>query len=546
VRGQGPGGFPGPEAPPLRSTAVDSWNLGDLFEAVVDAVPEREAVVSDAARLTYAALDDRADRLAHVLAGHGVGPGDHVGLVLRNGHEYLEAMLAAFKLRAVPINMNTRYTTDELAYLFADATPTVVLHEPDLADRVRDALAAAGSSAATLARGADHEAALAAAEPGRPVLARSGDDRYLLYTGGTTGQPKGVVWRHEDLLFAALGGGNPGGEPVERPDELVANAVAGRTRCLPASPFTHGTAHWTALTTLLNGGVVLVDTGDRFDAARLWDLAEREAASILVIVGDAFARPLADALEAQPGRWQLDELLVVLSGGAILSPVVRDDLLTHLPWAVVVDGYGTSETGGQGQMPVWAGQPPTTLPRFHVDEDTAVLDDAGRPAPPGSGLVGRLARRGHIPLGYHRDPARTAETFTTLGGQRWAVPGDLARVEADGSVTLLGRGASSINTGGEKVFPEEVEMVLKGHPDVFDAVVIGVPDERFGERVAAVVQGRTGRPIDLDELDRHCRARLADYKVPRKVVVVDEVRRRPSGKPDLTWARDAVLAPRPG
>jgi acyl-CoA synthetase (AMP-forming)/AMP-acid ligase II len=524
---------------------VESWNLGDLFEGVADAVPTRDAVVSDRARLTYRELDQRADRLAHVLADAGVGPGDHVGLVLRNGHEYLEAMLAAFKLRAIPINVNTRYTTDELGYILRDAAPTVVVCEADLAERVGAATAATaptGRPASILVRGDPYEAALAAADPSRLAIRRSGDDRYLLYTGGTTGHPKGVVWRHEDLLFAALGGGNPGGDPVRHPSEVIALARTGRTRCLPASPFTHGTAHWTALSTLLRGGTVVVDTSPTFDPVHLWDLAEREKADILVIVGDAFARPLADALDQHPDRWDLSDLLVVLSGGAILSPVVRAHLLDHLPWAVVVDGYGTSETGGQGQMPVWAGQDPGALPRFHVDEDTAVLDDAGRPAPPGSGLVGRLARRGHIPLGYHGDPAATEETFATLHGQRWAVPGDLARVEADGSVTLLGRGTSSINSGGEKVFPEEVEIVLKAHPDVFDAVVVGIPDERFGERVAAVIAVRPGRRFDPASVEAHCRRHLAAFKVPRRMVEVDAVRRRPTGKVDLAWARSCLVA----
>jgi acyl-CoA synthetase (AMP-forming)/AMP-acid ligase II len=247
---------------------------------------------------------------------------------------------------------------------------------------------------------------------------------------------------------------------------------------------------------------------------------------------------LADALEANPDRWVLDDLLVILSGGAVLSPAVRSALLALLPSVVVVDGYGTSETGGQGQMPVWPGQPGASLPRFHLDDDTAVLDDAGRPAPPGSGLVGRLARKGHIPIGYRGDPERTAITFPVIDGQRWSVPGDLARVESDGSITLLGRGSSSINSGGEKVFPEEVEAVLKAHPAVFDVVVIGLPDDRWGEQVRAVVQLRPGHAATVSELQAHCRTQLAAFKVPRRVVLVDAVPRRPSGKPDLRSVRD--------
>jgi acyl-CoA synthetase (AMP-forming)/AMP-acid ligase II len=322
---------------------------------------------------------------------------------------------------------------------------------------------------------------------------------------------------------------------------VARRALDGRTRIVPASPFTHGTAHWTALATLLNGGAVVIDTGSSFVAERLLDLADREHATMLVIVGDAFARPLVAALDAAPDRWPLDDLLTILSGGAVLSPSTRDHLLDHLPWIVIVDGYGTSETGGQGAMPVWAGQrSATALPRFHVGEDTVVLDDAGRPAAPGSGLVGRLARRGHIPVGYLDDRELSAATFTTIGEVRWAIPGDLARVEGDGTITLLGRGSSSINTGGEKVFPEEVELALKGHRDVYDAVVVGVPDDRFGERVAAVVQVRPGADLDVTALQQHCRNQLADYKVPRHIVV-DEVRRRPTGKADLRWARTRLL-----
>ena len=525
-----------------------TWNLADLFERVVDETRDREAVVSPGIRMDYATLDNRANRVAHLLTSLGVGPGDRVALALRNGHEYLESMLGAFKIRAIPTNVNTRYTADELEYLMGDSSPAVAIVEPDIADRIRSSLDRRGLSAPVIVRGEDYESQLAAADHHRPLLERSSDDLYIVYTGGTTGLPKGVVWRHEDLLFGALGGGNPGGDPVTHPDEVVAVARSGRTRCLPASPFTHGTAHWTAFTTLLRGGTVVIDTGTNFDAQRLWDLVEAEAVSILVIVGDAFARPLADALVASPERWELSNLVVVLSGGAVLSPSVRTELLDHIPWVVVVDGYGTSETGGQGQMPVWAGEKETRGTRFHVDSDTVVLDDAGRAAAPGSGVVGRLARRGHIPLGYHGEGAETHDTFVVLGGERWAIPGDLARVEGDGSITLLGRGASSINSGGEKVFPEEVEQVLKAHPAVFDAVVVGVPDERFGQRVAAVVQPRFGVTIEIEDLQAHVRRHLAAFKVPRRVAVVESLIRRPTGKADLNWARAqfSVLTDQPG
>lgn len=522
---------------------MSTWNLADLFESVVDAVAERPAVVTANARLSYGELDHRANRLAAALADMGVGVGTRVGVALHNDHPYLEAMLAAFKLRAVPININTRYTESELAHLLEDSRPEVVVHETDMGDRLRRAAASAEHAPRTVSM-ADYEHTLATRSGDRQARARRSDDHYVIYTGGTTGRPKGVLWRHEDLVFAALGGGNPGGDPATHPDEVPHHAIANRARCLPASPFAHGTASWMALSTLVSGGTVIVDAAPAFDAARLWDLAEREQASILVIVGDAFALPLADALHAQPQRWQLDDLLVVLSGGAGLSSSTRSRLHALLPWAVVVDGYGTSETGGQGQMPYWAGQDAQTLPRFHVEETTVILDDAGRPAPPGSGIVGRLARRGRVPLGYLNEPDGTSSTFVNLGGQRWAIPGDLGRIEADGSITLLGRGSSSINTGGEKVFPEEVEIVLKAHPTVFDAVVVGMDDARFGERIAAVVALRRGHRVDSVSLEQHCRTHLASYKVPRTMAFVEVIRYRPSGKADLRWAAD-VLGPEP-
>ncbi|MCU1452541.1 MAG: acyl-CoA synthetase [Acidimicrobiales bacterium] len=517
---------------------MSTWNLADLFESVADAVPDRDALVAGEVRLTYAALDERANRLAHALRVSGIGPGDHVGLVLRNGSEHVEAMLAAFKLRAVPVNVNFRYTVDELRYVLTDADVVAVVHEPELGGQIDRALAGRPALRASLARGASYEAALAAGAAERPEVERSGDDLYVLYTGGTTGLPKGVMWRHEDLYFAALGRGISGGDVLTRPEQVAELAPASRTRLLPASPLTHGTAHWTTLSTLLSGGTVILSTDPTLQPELLWAAAARERASVLVIVGDAFARPLADALEANPDRWALDDLLVILSGGAVLSPAVRSALLAQLPSVVVVDGYGTSETGGQGQMPVWPGQPGARLLRFHLDDDTAVLDDAGRPAPPGSGLIGRLARKGHIPIGYRGDPERTAATFPVIDGQRWSVPGDLARVESDGSITLLGRGSSSINSGGEKVFPEEVEAVLKAHPAVFDVVVIGLPDDRWGEQVRAVVQLRPGHAATAAELQAHCRTQLAAFKVPRRVVLVDAVPRRSSGKPDLRSVRD--------
>jgi len=519
------------------------FNLADLFESVADAVPEREALVAGERRLTYGHLDERATRLAHALTERGVGAGDHIGLHLHNGTEYIEGMLAAYKIRAVPVNVNYRYVEDELRYLFDDADLKVVITEPDLAGRVDTIRDELPKLAGVIVRGDDYESVLAAASPERDFGERSADDVYILYTGGTTGMPKGVMWRHEDIFFGALGGGNVGGVPIEKPQELAERAEQGRTRCLPACPFMHGTAHWMAFSTLFGGGTVVVSLDHGLQADRLWQLVADESISFLVIVGDAFARPLVDALEASPGRWDLSTLTVILSGGAILSPAVKQALVAALPTTLVVDGYGASETGGQGQMVAAAGDSGGGHPRFMVNPQTTVLNmETLRPIEPGSGEVGFLARRGHIPLGYYKDPEKTAKTFPEVDGERWAVPGDMATIEGDGTIVLFGRGSVSINSGGEKIYPEEVEAALKAHPAVFDAVVVGVPDERWGERVTAVVKARPDEKPTLDELAEHCRSHIAGYKVPRDLVIVDEVVRSPSGKPDYRWAKSVALA----
>ncbi|MCZ7525700.1 MAG: acyl-CoA synthetase [Acidimicrobiia bacterium] len=530
------------------------WNLADLLERVTDAVPEREAVVCGARRLTFRALDERATRLANHLRAAGVGPGDHVGLLLYNGTEYLESMYAAFKLRAVPVNVNYRYVEEELRYVLDDADVSAIVFHQELAPRLEAVHPALprlatlvgvedGSDADLAPLGAvEYEAALAAAGAERDFPPRSSDDLYVLYTGGTTGMPKGVMWRHEDIYFAALGGGGTGTRPLDRPEDVAERARAGRTRCLPASPFMHGTAHWMAWATLLSGGSVVVSPDRHFDPVRLWELIAREQVSYLVVVGDAFARPLVEALDRLGPDVDVSSCRVLLSGGAVLSPAVKRALTDRLPGTLVVDGYGSSEGGGQGRSVTVAGSEVPEAPQFAIDDETAVLDPELRPVTPGSGTVGKVARRGHVPLRYHKDPVKTAATFPVVDGVRWAVTGDDALVEADGTITLLGRGSASINTGGEKVYPEEVEATLKGHPGVFDAVVVGLHDLRWGERVVALVQPRPGPAPSFEELDVHVRRRLAGYKAPRQIVFVDLVHRAPSGKPDYRWAQRTAAA----
>ena len=544
------------------------FNLADIWECAADLVPHREALVvvggPNGRRLTYGALEERANRLAHALRERGVGPGDHVGCYLRNGTEYVEAFLAAFKIRAVPINVNYRYVADELAYLFDDADLVALVHHAEFADRVAEVapgrtglhtyLAVADGTggvdeALAAVAAEDYETVLAGSRPDRGFPERSGDDHYVLYTGGTTGMPKGVVWRQEDAFFACIGGGDPTryAGVVERPEELaerVQDTDAPFT-FLPVAPLMHAAAQWTSMSWLYAGGKVVLLPGS-LDPEAIWQAVEDERVNLLVVVGDAVARPLLDAWDAAGGadRFDTSSLLAIGSGGAPLTPSVRRRLVTTFPNSVVSDGFGSSETGAQGNRQGLSpeegdGGPPRFSP---LDDNTVVLDDDLSPVPPGSGVVGRVALRGHIPLGYHKDPEKTAETFVEAGGHRWVVTGDMATVESDGSITLLGRGSVCINTGGEKVFPEEVEAVLKAHDTVYDAVVVGVDDDRWGQTVAAVISAGPGASVDEEALMAHCRAHLAGYKVPRAVTVVDEVVRSPVGKADYRWARAVAAA----
>jgi 3-oxocholest-4-en-26-oate---CoA ligase len=534
------------------------FNLADLFDAVVDTGPGAEALVcGDGSgvhrRQTYQQLERRANQAAHALTAVGVGPGDTVGLHLHNGHPFIELMLACYKLRAIPVNVNYRYVADELAYLFDDAGLAVLCTEPEMAGEVEAVRGRISTLHTVIQDGGDYEARLAAQADERPEVAgRNADDRYLLYTGGTTGPPKGVEWRHEDIYFASLGGrGTPskGVPALTSPDQIVDRVLQGDpiARRLPLCPLIHGGAMWVALQTLLNGGALVLDTSRHFDATTAVDLLARERVELTMLIGDATARPIADVIAADRAgangrRFDLSALQVIASGGAVLSTSVKAQLHQLLPDTKLVDTFGASETGGQGRLrPNAQGGPPRLL----TDEHTAVLDDDLAPVAPGE--VGKLARSGWIPLGYRGDPERTATTFPVIDGVRWSIPGDLARLEDDGTITLLGRGSTSINTGGEKVFPEEVENVLKGHPDVFDALVVGVPDEHYGERVVAVLSLRPDRatapPSGPDDaaLEAHVRAHLAGYKVPRSWVRVALCQRLPTGKPDYRWARAVAI-----
>ncbi|QLL07394.1 acyl-CoA synthetase [Mycobacterium vicinigordonae] len=505
-------------------------NIADAFERVVDRIPDREAVVCGERRLSYRALDDRATQLAHWLAEHGVGHGDDVAIYCRNGPEYLEAMLAAFKIRAVPINVNYRYQKAELTYLFRDSDPKSVIAAAEFAADARTA----APRAAVLTVGIEYEAALARQSSARDFAPRSPDDEYILYTGGTTGYPKGVIWRHEDIFFAALGG--PRLADVTDAEEVGRRAErGGQARFLLLSPLMHGAAHWGAFNALFGGHTIVLDDQQGFDAERALRLSASEGITAIGLVGDAFARPLGEALVTFTG--DLPKLQTVLSGGALLSETVKEQLVRRLPGLTILDGYGSSETGAQGHA---IGDASGGRPRFVIGSDTLVIDDYQRAVAPGSGRVGKLARRGHVPLGYRGDPDRTARTFPVIDGVRWAITGDDAVVELDGSIALLGRGSSCINTGGEKVYPDEIEAALKKHPDVADAIVVGIPHPRWGQQVAAVLEARPDTAVAADDIRAHVRAHLADYKVPRTIVFVPSVSRSPAGKADLLWARRVV------
>jgi acyl-CoA synthetase (AMP-forming)/AMP-acid ligase II len=513
------------------------WNLADMFEATADAVPDRTALICWEHRLTYGELEARANRVAHHLQSQGVAAGDHIGIYASNCAEWVETMLGAYKARAVPVNVNYRYVDDELRYLFDNADMVALVHQPEYAERVAAVRDDVPSLRFTLELGDDYERALAASSPERDFAPRAADDRYVLYTGGTTGMPKGVVWRHDDAFFALLGGGNFGGPPVSTPDELAKKAPdSGLFVALVCPPLMHGGGQWTTLSGLLGGAVIALLEG-RFDPVRVWEIVTRDGVNTMSLIGDAMARPLADAYRASPGAYDASKLFVIGSGGAPLTPAVKHELKALLPHVLIMDSFGASETGYQGRVEV---ESDDAKPRFTMSAVNAVLDDDLQIVQPGSGVVGRVARRGHIPVEYYKDGAKTAETFVDVDGERWALLGDMATVEADGTITLFGRGSMCINSGGEKIFPEEVEAALKAHPDVFDALVVGLPDDRFGERVAAVVAPREGHHPTGDALAAHCRESVAGYKVPREFHFTSDSLRQPSGKPDYRHAKEVA------
>ncbi|MEU4600257.1 acyl-CoA synthetase [Nocardia sp. NPDC023988] len=523
-------------------------NVADLLEHAVDAVPDRIAIICGDRQVTYRELDERANRLAHHLASRGVGKGDHVGVYSRNSIEALETMIATYKLRAISVSINYRYTAEEVRYIVDNADLVALVHERRYADivaevlpqtpKLTDVVVVDDASDADFSRynGVEYNEAIAAQSPERDFDERSSDDTYILYTGGTTGFPKGVMWRHEDV-WRALGGGinHVTGEYVKDEWELANNAKQSPVGIVmaPLSPLIHGAAQWAAFIALNSGGTVVFIP--QFDADVVWQTVEKHRVNVLTVVGDAMAKPLLDAYKA--GSYDSSSLWAFTSHAALFSQSLKQEYLELFPNVFITDVIGSSESGGTGLGVVSKDSDHSQGPRVKFSAQAALIDDDGNLVEPKPGATGRMARTGHVPIGYYKDPEKTKTIFVETGGKRYVVPGDYARYEEDGTVTLLGRGSECINTGGEKVFPEEVEGALKSHPDVFDALVIGLKDDRYGQTVAAIIQPRSGATIDLTELDAHARTKIAGYKAPRSYWTVDEMMRQPSGKANYPAAK---------
>jgi acyl-CoA synthetase (AMP-forming)/AMP-acid ligase II len=529
------------------------FNLADLFEAAVDAYPDRDYLVANGKVRTYAQMEARANRLAHHFASQGIGSGDHVGIYAYNCVEWVETAWAVFKLRAVWININYRYVEDELRYLFSSANLQSLVFQRQFSDSVtallpelrtlRHLLVVEDGSEIDPPHDAFvYEEALSAHGADRDFDQRSADDLYILFTGGTTGMPKGVVWRHADAFFAFGAGSDPQtGIRVRRPEEMVERGRAQARVHLPLAPLMHGSGQWGTMgQTFVGAKVVLVA---KFDPHETWRLVEQQRVASLTITGDAMGKPLMEALAEPRANYDLSSLASVSSSAALFSSPVKDMFFGHFPNLAMIDAIGSSESGNTGLQ--FVSKDNTQMrsgPTVKAVGETVVFDECLQQVEPGSGTIGRIASSGEIPIGYYNDPEKTAEAFIDVDGVRYVVPGDFATVEADGSITLLGRGSIVINSGGEKIFPEEVESAVRCHPDVIDAIVAGAPDERWGQTVAAIVQIRPRRRVDLQSIQDHCRQFVADYKVPRQVHIVSEIHRSPSGKPDYRWADEVIRA----
>lgn len=532
-----------------------SWNLADIWEVVAEVSPTRLAQVCGSRRFTWSELDHRADALAADLLDAGISRQGKVAAYLTNGPEYLETYAAAFKVAAVPVNVNYRYGSGELEYLLDNSDAEAVVFHARFApviEEIRGRLGKVrrwyavsdGSSEPGWALRYDDVVSRSVSRPS-PGWERSGDDLLLLYTGGTTGMPKGVMWRQDDLVRVLGGGGSPfvGLGPASGLDEIRERLQASTEgiTTLPACPLMHGTGQFSAFITMTLGGCIVTLPGSRFDSEELWSAVEDNRVNTVAIVGDAFARPMLEALDAYPGRWDLSSLILINSSGVMWSEEVKQGLSKHLPSVILFDSLGSSEAVGMGAS-MSAGPSSAKTAEFALGEGARVVGEDDRDVRPGSGEVGVIALPGYIPIGYYKDEEKSARTFRTIDGVRYTIPGDCATVDADGSIRLLGRGSVVINTGGEKVYPEEVEEVIKKLPQVADAVCVGVPDPRFGERVCALVELAGGQPLTKEDVVQAVRSELAAYKSPRSVLFVESIGRSPAGKVDYPGLKKLASA----
>jgi 3-oxocholest-4-en-26-oate---CoA ligase len=533
-------------------TSADAVNFATIWEGIADALPGKTATSHGTESRDWATFQDRSARLAAALEAAGVDAGDKVALFLYNGFEYEEAQFAAFKQRAIPCNVNYRYLADELAYLLDNSDAKVLFFDTTLADRVDEIRARCPLvglyvqvGGGRLIDGAIAYEDLITDNQPAPPIPRSGDDLWFLYTGGTTGNPKAVMWPHDQMIanmtahYSVLDRDIPTGaaEAVDAAVELHARNRT--TRLLAAAPLMHGTSGINALHTLTTGGMVGTLDGRSFDADELWVTVAHHRLTMLTIVGEAFARPMLaslDRAEATGRPHDLSSVFQIVSSGVMWSRESKMAFLEHKPMTLL-DSLGSSESVGQAVQLTRRNEAVAGTGRFSLGPTTQVIADDGHLVEPGSGEIGRLANKGPNPLGYYKDPEKTEETFPTVNGTRWSIPGDYASVDADGTITLLGRGSVCINSGGEKIYPEEVEEAVKTHPAVRDCNVVGLPDDRWGQSVNAVVSIEPGIDVEDDEIIAHARTRLAAYKAPKRILRVDELVRSPNGKPDYQWAK---------
>ncbi|HEY4377971.1 MAG TPA: acyl-CoA synthetase [Acidimicrobiales bacterium] len=535
---------------------MPGWNFAEIWETVAQQIPDATAQIHGESRHSWREFDERANGVAHTLLEAGAVEQDKVAQYLYNCPAYMESMFGAWKAGLVPVNTNYRYADDELVYLWDNADAIAVVFHGTFAEnieriqdrvpKVKTWLWVDDGSGPCPAWATPYEDA-AAAHPGRVAApwGRDGDHLYMLYTGGTTGMPKGVMWRQDDLIrnIIALGVDHRYGEDPVGTDLVRELVTAPGVISVPACPLMHGTGCMTQLIALCGGGSVVTLESRVLDVAELFDTIDRVGGNTTAIVGDAFAKPMLRALDAEPDRWDLKSLFLFTSSGVMFSEASKQGLIKHLPWAMIVDAFSSSEAVGMGQSVSAAGADAGTA-KFSLGTNTKVFTEDLREVQPGSGEIGRVAVGGHQPIGYYKDPDKSAATFIEVDGKRFSIPGDFATVEADGSITLLGRGSVVINTGGEKVFPEEVEEVLKTHEDVRDAVAVGVPDEKFGEAITAVVELAPQTDLDEAAIIAHVKGRLASFKAPKRVLSIDTIGRAPNGKVDYkrlkAYAKDSL------